>query len=179
MLRALAPSFVVTLAALSQTGCRASETANPPAPTPSATSVTPSAAAVSPSTPPAPVPVAAVTRKRKRTTDAGRSYGASAHIDYADLEPLNPAAADGRTIYAAGDDSCYTEAPDPRPPKNRPTGIPARIFTTVDCPAAMDDPAWDTCDAQLSRSKGKGACFCLPTMGNPPPPPTPNACPRK
>ena len=178
MLRALAPSFVVTVAALSQTGCRANETANPPIPPPSATSAMPSVM-VPPYNPPMPAPVAAVMRKRKRTSDAGRSYGAGAHVEYGDLESLNPSAADGRTIYTASDDSCYTESPDPNPPKNRPTGMSARIATAVDCPPAMDDPAWDTCDALLSRAKSKGECWCLPTMGNPPPPPTRNACPKK
>jgi hypothetical protein len=120
------------------------------------------------------------TRRRHRTSDGGTRPGNSATpIDFSDLETLNPKDAAGGTVFVAADDGCYTAVPDPNPPKNLPTGASPQIVTRVDCPPAMDDPAWDTCGERLVRVKSRGTCYCVPTGGNPPPPPVPNVCPKK
>lgn len=176
MLRKLAPSFVVTTVALGA-GCRSTPTdlppTNPPAPT--EPTATPRPINVNPP-PPA---TAKPTAKRKRTTDAGRDWSAAATVNWGDLQALNPTDAQGRTVYAAMDDTCYVEVPMKPPFPPMPTGARAVQSIPVDCPAAMDDPAWDTCDGStLSRSKAKGECYCLPLGGNPPPPPLKNRCPK-
>jgi hypothetical protein len=188
MLRKLAPAFVVTTAALSA-GCHSASEAphwNPPAPQPTPTPPNTTTINANPPapTPPGVSPVAstAETRKRKRTNDAGRDvWGAAATIDWASIEPIDPRDPQGRAIYAAYDDHCYVEVPmKSPPPMGLPTGSRAVDTVFVDCPAAMDDPAWDTCTSSgLSRSKTKDECYCMPLGGNPPPPPRANRCPKK
>jgi hypothetical protein len=177
MLRRLAPSFVVTTVALTG-GCHSSPgdvpPTNPPAPT-----VLPPTNPPAPVPTPTPTPVAKATAKRKRTTDAGRDWSAAATVNWSDLQTLNPTDAQGRTVYAAMDDTCYVEVPMKPPYPPMPSGARAIETIPVDCPSAMDDPAWDTCDGStLSRSKAKGECYCLPLGGNPPPPPLKNRCPK-
>ena len=178
MRRALAPGFVVTVAALVNGGCKDAEPThwNPPPPPPTAT--TGEVEPIHTNPPPPPNPLAA-TRKRLRTTDAGRAWGNSPSAPYSDLQPLNPTDANGRSVFVAYDDTCFTSVLDPNPPKNRPPGVPAYITTKIDCPASMDDPAWDTCPDTLMKSKATGDCVCMSGGGNPPPPPTKNACPKR
>jgi len=65
------------------------------------------------------------------------------------------------------------------PPMGLPSGARAIDTVFVDCPPAMDDPAWDTCTSSgLSRSKTKDECYCVALGGNPPPPPRVNRCPK-
>jgi hypothetical protein len=182
MLRKLAPSFVVTTVALGA-GCHSSPSdlpsMNPPAPTDPAPTPRPTINANPPPLQPTATAPPKPTAKRKRTTDAGRAWSASAPVDWSDLQPLNPTDAQGRTVYAAMDDTCYVEVPMKPPYPPMPTGSRYVDTVAVDCPAAMNDPAWDTCDGStLSRSKAKGECYCLPMGGNPPPPPVKNRCPK-
>jgi hypothetical protein len=191
MLRKLAPAFVVTTVALAA-GCRSSNDVppgNPPAPTPTPTPTplpTDYARTIN-ANPPAPVlktpPVASTqeTRKRKRTTDAGADWGKAATIDWSQIESIDPHDPQGRSIYASYDDHCYVEVPmKTLPPMGLPSGARAIDTQFVDCPPAMDDPAWDTCTSSgLSRSKTKDECYCMPLGGNPPPPPRVNRCPKK
>jgi hypothetical protein len=123
------------------------------------------------------------TRKRRRTSDAGAPSpwsGTSPSVDWSTVTAVEPRDPDGRPIYAASDDHCYIETPWKTPP---PTGGPSGMRyvqqSAVDCPPAMDDPAWDTCTGSgLSRSKTKDECYCMPLGGNPPPPPRVNRCPK-
>jgi hypothetical protein len=69
-----------------------------------------------------------------------------------------------------------------KPPyPSMPSGMRYVTAEFVDCPADVDDPAWDQCAASTlsANLKKAGDCYCIPTNGNPPPPPTQNACPAK
>jgi hypothetical protein len=117
--------------------------------------------------------------KRKRTAPAP-AFDTSAYViawDWSASQSLNPTDAEGHTIYTGGDDACYFETPAPPPTTPQPTGSRNVDFHPVDCPPAMNDPAWDTCAGSLLRSKKTGECVCAPLVGNPPPPPTKNVCP--
>jgi hypothetical protein len=174
MKRALAPSFVVTTYALSTLACHDPPThANPPGPTDS----------VDASSTAATQPIASATpAKRKRSTPAP-ARTASSNLDswdWSSSESLNPKDAQGRVIFTASNDACYVEVPMSPPPdfSKMPTGSRAVDSRFLDCPAMMNDPAWDTCsDSLLLRSKASGECACSPTYGNPPPPPSKNVCP--
>jgi hypothetical protein len=166
MKRSLAPSFVVTTYALSTLGCHnPSPMPNPPEPT--VTTASPTAALA----------------KRKRSAPAP-ARDASSYVsgwDWATTQSLNPKDGAGHAIYVDANDGCYFEAPmDPMPDRSKmPTGSRAVEPHAIDCPAAMNDAAWDTCSSSdLLRSTTSGACVCSPMAGNPPPPPTKNACPQ-
>ncbi len=186
--RRLAASFVVTTCTLA-TACNSQRetlgpTVNPPAPpTPSASATAvPTLDPRMPVTPPGLVPPAKPTAKRTRTKpDPG--YGAAPPVspmDGAEADTLNPADPSGRTVFLAPDDTCYTESPAPPSTPAGPTGSRSVVANPVDCPKAMNDPAWDTCSgSRLLRSRKTGECACAPMGGNPPPPPQRNACPAK
>jgi hypothetical protein len=188
MLRKLAPAFVVTTVALTA-GCRSPSdnlpSRNPPEPLPPTPTPTPSAStAGTPSADtPAPVASAKETRKRKRTSDAGGGSawtGTPATVDWSNITSIDLRDPNGRPIYASPDDHCYVETPPTTPPPTGgPTGMRYVQWAFLDCPPAMDDPAWDTCTSSgLSRSKTKDECYCMPLGGNPPPPPRVNRCPK-
>jgi hypothetical protein len=191
MIRRLASSFLVTTIAFAPTACKSADDGstihmNPPPfqPTPPPTA---SASAAPPANGTAdepihynPPPPQHATARRKRAHPRG-SYTPAGQVDYASLKRLNPTDSQGRTVYAALDDSCYVEVPgDPkvaRPPM--PTGSRDVEIVPVDCAAVMDDPAWDDCSAATLSRTAKGDCVCAATIGNPPPPPSANACPKK
>jgi len=187
MQRRLARSFVVTLAIVP--ACNRTETAtptanppmissNPPAvtvppptstPDPSASALVPSATA---STPPP------TTKKRRRTSPPAADAKWADNVPYGELVSQQPADPGGRAVFVAYDDRCYVEVPMKPPYPPMPTGARAVDTVFVDCPAAVDDPAWDTCtSSQLMLAPSKQQCFCVPLGGNPPPPPRINACP--
>jgi hypothetical protein len=192
-LRALARSFVVTVAAVTSVGCHKEPDpirAENPGATPSQTTVTTTTASASATeTPTASAtmienpPVAVPKKKRKRTAAAPTTfkYPPGASPSWSDLEPKSPADADGRTIYVDATDGCYVEVPKKTPPKF-PVAPGMRMMDSmpVDCPAVVDDPAWDECQhGPLMKHKTKAECYCMPLGGNPPPPPRLVTCPKK
>jgi hypothetical protein len=125
-------------------------------------------------------PAAKTTKKRVRTAKTPAKWSpASGPIPYSDFVPRNPTDAQGRTIYVASDDTCYVQLPMKNPPKNMVPGMPWYDIGPVDCPAELDDPAWDDCQyGTLEAVKGKADCYCVRSGGNPPPPPAKIACPK-
>lgn len=182
-LHSLARSFVVTVAAVSSVGChKEPDPIRAENPGPSATQSSVPTATASATTVDAP-PSKVATRKRKRTSDAGPTYKypPGAAPSWSELDPKNPTDADGRTIYVDGSDECYVEVPPKTPPKfPAPPGLRMMDHLAVDCPAIMDDAAWDEClYGPLMQHKTKAECYCLALGGNPPPPPRLVACPKK
>ena len=201
MIRSLARSFVVTIAAVSSVGCQ--KEADPihaenPRPNSSDTSVTTATATATPTVTAtakatatatataivmANPPSIAPTRKRKRTSAAPATYKypPGPAPNWSDLEAKNPTDADGRTLYVDSSDTCYVEVPPKALPKTpMPPGLRMMDHLALDCPAIMDDPAWDECAyGPLMKNKSKPECYCMALGGNPPPPPRLVACPKK
>lgn len=192
MLRSLARSFVVTVAAVSAVGCqrepdpihaetpRAKDAAAASATAIATASASESSTVVVNDNPPPPPPP---TKKRKRTSDAGPTWKTPAGPipSWSDLEAKNPSDADGRTIYVDQTDTCYVEVPPKKAPKfPPPPGVRMMDHLALDCPAIMDDPAWDECEyGPLMKNKSKPECYCMSLGGNPPPPPRLVSCPKK
>jgi len=185
MLRTLRKSFVLTVAAMSATACQKQpdpiHAENPPPPkTKPSTEPTETTTATATATSDPPSKIA--TRKRKRTSDATATWKTpTGATPWPDLVDKNPKDADGRTIYVSNDDSCFVEVPIKTPPKTPlPSGSRYVDDVPLDCPAALDDPAWDECSwGTLLAHKTKPECYCTSLGGNPPPPPRLVACPKK
>lgn len=163
--RYLAPAFVTTIATLtSGTACKkTTRTNNPPPPEPS----------VIANPPPLPEPT---TKKRKRTAPASYAWNNPKNLRPTAATSLNPRDAKNREVFVSADDTCvvHVERDDPKQPL--PPGAAWWKSERVDCPPAMDDPAWDHCTDQLVVS-ADGTCFCDPMGGHPPPPPRLVDCP--
>ncbi len=165
--RRLSPAFVVTLAALGASGCKK----------PTATSNTPDSTAA----------------KGVKTASAGGDKSKPARsrpvrdplpewkqypgkIDYATAKAQNPKDEKGRVVFAGRYGGCYVELPFPADKPAPPPGA-APPTEAVDCPDAMQDPAWDTCIGGRILVTSSGDCACDQT-GNPPPPPALAECPK-
>lgn len=122
-----------------------------------------------------------VTKKRKRTSDAGPVWKpATKPIDWAKVKQLNPKEPGGKPIYVTSDDRCFYEVTPKGPPPPLPTGARWVDQVFVDCPAEVDDPAWDQCAySTLLGAPGETTCYCSSLGGNPPPPPLEVSCPKK
>lgn len=116
-------------------------------------------------------------RKRKRTAPPIPWTASSTSPSQLRFPPLNPSDREGRIIYALPDDRCAVQVPYEGPPVQLPPGVTPRAFEEVDCPPAMDDPAWDNCTDRLAFDEGSSKCFCVSSFGNPPPPPRMVPCP--
>lgn len=115
-------------------------------------------------------------RRKVRNPLPTRDY-VKGPIDWKDVKGVNPFDAKGRTIYASSDGSCYVKVPPPPGTPIGPPGIDRSTPETVDCPDAMQDPAWDTCFGETMSRLANGKCICAHT-GNPPPPPSNADCPK-
>jgi len=156
------PAFVVTLTALTPLSCqKRTETSDPPPP-PTITET---------SNPPPPTG----TKRRAVRDPLPASAGPAGKLDWAKVERLNPRLSGG-PIMAAQDGTCFIEVQaDPSAPIGPPgSGLAAK---PVDCPDAMQDPAWDTCLGGTLLRTAEGSCVCERT-GNPPPPPERAECPK-
>lgn len=94
------------------------------------------------------------------------------------LTAMNPSDAKGRPIYTARDGRCFVRVPLSPDAPPRPAGAPGTRPEYVDCPEAMDNPAWDTCFHGTLSKTADGDCLCAATHGNPPPPPYVAECPK-
>ena len=167
MKRRLARSFVVTLAMVPACSRDGTTVSNPPPP-PTIASATASVTTTPPQE----------TKKRRRSATTPTPFVAANNVPFGELVSQQPTDAKGRTIFVGYDDRCYVEEPMKQPHPPMPTGARPVTSAFVDCPASVDDPAWDTCgSSQLMLAPSKTHCFCVPVGGNPPPPPTSNACP--
>lgn len=163
MRRLITKALVTTISAVACGGCGKSDRSqSPPAPVVDAA--------------PSAEPVVA-TRLRKRTHPA--SYAPADGKRPVGGELLNPRDAQGRVIFTRPDDVCMVEGTPKEPrPQSLPPGLPWRSLERIDCPPAMDDPAWDDCPDRLVRDEGTGTCACVSSYGDPPPPARPNARPE-
>jgi hypothetical protein len=165
MRRLLANAFVTTVS-LSACGKTTPppevETHNPPMPTVDTPLEVVDVAAVDAA------PAEPKTRVRKRTRPAALAQGAATRPP--SPKTLNPKDALGRIVFAGSDDVCFVEVPrkSSEPP---PRGVVPPATERVDCPPAMDDPAWDHCTGRLVIDEAAGTCACVNDYGNPPPPP--------
>jgi hypothetical protein len=126
-------------------------------------------------------PAPKIGRKRVRTSKSPAKYQpASGTVPpWSDFVQQNPSDPQGRTIFVASDDSCFVQLPRKDQSKPLPPGAPWFAQGPVDCPAALDDPAWDDCQyGTLEAVKGSSDCYCVQPGGNPPPPPSKVACPK-
>jgi hypothetical protein len=162
-------ALVWILACLLLGGCGGSNEgpANAPTPAPSANAAASESAGAPP---PASTGEAGATKKRTRTSAARPP--AHDGTKPKNGRPLNPKDG-GRTVFAGADDRCFVEMPTK---ETSPDGRLVRATEHVDCPAEMNDPAWDHCTAQIVVDEGGGKCFCV--SGAPPRPmPFPTPCP--
>lgn len=94
--------------------------------------------------------------------------------------PVNPRDGNGRVIHKAWDGKgCFVELPFPPllPGQQRPPGTPPPT-QKLPCPAALNDPAYDSCKGGVVYTNSqKSGCICF-VMGNPPPIPTRMTCPK-
>jgi hypothetical protein len=96
----------------------------------------------------------------------------AANPHYPALNPKDPDTQ--RVVYTSSDDSCWVQVPPKQPPK----GMVAPEREEVDCPAAMDDAAWDECESStIIIDEKTQKCFCFASFGNPPPPEYVVTCP--
>jgi hypothetical protein len=164
-------SFVVTVSAL------AACTPTRPAPTTAPeTSTAPTTTSVE-----VPEPVAetdAATEVPSAVPDAGSELPPATLA--AHPIPVNPRDANDRVIKKAWDgNGCFVELPFPPllPGQQRPPGTPPPR-QKVTCPTTMNDPAYDACKGGvLYTTETRSSCVCF-VMGNPPPPPRREACPK-
>jgi hypothetical protein len=85
---------------------------------------------------------------------------------------VNARGSDG-TIYRATS-SCYVHLPFPEPP----TSVVPPPTKDVDCPPIMRSAHWSHClGGTLTANADRSECLCN-TMGNPPPPPHLQDCPK-
>ncbi len=177
MQRRLSPSVVVTVSALS--GCspqkpsadaEASAQGSPPARSASASA----AASASGAAPPF-----ETFDKRVVVNKSYPQIPLAARLDESKAKLLNPKDASGRVVYAAHEGSCYVHVPPPADAPPRRLGMPGFDSQTTDCPAVMSDPAWDSCTHGRLLEVTSSLCACVPTFGNPPPPPGHAECPGK
>ena len=78
------------------------------------------------------------------------------------FNPAAPAPATG-SILIAPDDRCYYETIQGAP-SNSPVDPWRKIY--VDCPSALDDPAFDSCtDGRLQGARGAPRCLCTDGSG--------------
>jgi hypothetical protein len=178
-MKALRPAFMVT--AVVAVACSSDTTNNPPGPRNALGSgsavVSATAAAPSASLPASASAATPTLRKRvgKRSKAAERKQAPGSY------RSLHPVDKDGRRIDLANDDSCYVVVPKTTPrPKDLNTGERWTENVAVDCPAELDDAAWDTLQAGefLGWDEKTGACAFVPEFGNPPPPPVEAGCPK-
>jgi hypothetical protein len=75
---------------------------------------------------------------------------------------LNPTDAAGNPVFARADDACFFETPAHVPAGVfPPMGWRGRDRHDVDCPAAMDDPAWDECaPGEIRQDPATKRCMC-------------------
>ncbi len=178
----LRPAFVITVAAVAQLAAcdRETVTENPPPPqwatSGTATALAPAASSSALHDNP-PAVLTADPTKTKRVVRAPLPKT----LPYGKLAPagiaINPRS-EGRTIYARADGHCYVKVP-PNPAAPKPKSKhPPQPVALVNCPDAMQDPAWDTCLDGRMRKLGDDDCLCR-IDGNPPPPPWRADCPKK
>lgn len=110
--------------------------------------------------------------RSRRTTPTNEEGTPVGRIDYAKVKELNPRDDKGNTIFSRGPE-CFIRVPFDNPPTS---WQPLKI-KVVDCPPAMDDPAWDRCETGRILRAATGMCVCT-RDGNPPPPPTEVPCPK-
>ncbi|HMR77509.1 MAG TPA: hypothetical protein PKD61_20515 [Polyangiaceae bacterium] len=175
MHRLLRPAFVLTVATAA-TGCtkpqertRVASATVPSAPPTQAEAsdvVAPQPTGQEPLPPPA-------TKKRTVRSPLPNAFEPSSGLG-PNLRGLNPTL-EGRSVSAASDGTCYIELPPPEGTPPPPPGGSNYVRKNVDCPEAMQDPAWDTClHGTLSTDGTKCECW---RPGNPPPPPSQAECP--
>jgi hypothetical protein len=189
----LRPAVVATVSAgLSLAACGSSPSASgevqvAEAGTSGAATASSSAASVSPTSDKGPAPdgpsepTPKVTRKRVRTTPSSAiKRGPTTNLS-GPITLLNPKDSAGRTIQVGFNDSCYVEVPWQGERAKQPIAPGGRSvdFVPIDCPAALDDPAWDACvGSSLFSTPGRATCVCNAGWGNPPPPPFEAPCPK-
>lgn len=167
-MKKLVPSVVVTFSTLS--GC---STQLPPEPD---TNATVDVKKPEPKAKPTPTPKSAAGKRVVTNTDFPH-IGLEERLDYQKATTENPKDAEGRTIYAGRDGSCYVQVPMPEGTPRGPTGSRNVDNQTVDCPASMQDAAWDSCLGGTLLRASADLCACDPGWGNPPPPPSRAECP--
>ena len=162
MRRELLPGIVVTVSALG--GCQGSTPA--PAPHPNSTS---SQRSTVPSATAKPTPSTKLRKRKVSRANFERKDAKTTNL--VGMTLLNPRHQE-RAVMTSKSGDCYIIVPPgPDGPPLRP-GSRVGTQKMVDCPAAMDDPAWDSCfDDELGKL-ASGECVCLPSHGNPPPPPS-------
>ena len=97
---------------------------------------------------------------------------------YATSYVQNPKDARSGRLVVRSESGCGVWVPYDRGPGPQPSG-PALDWAAFPCPAAMDDPAWQSCDGYLTFFE-EGVCSCLHhVQGNPPGPDLPSPCPSK
>jgi len=167
MRRELLPGIVVTVSALG--GCQGSTPAPEPHPnsTSSQRSTVPSATAK---------PTPSTKLRKRKVSRANFERKDAKTTNLVGMTLLNPRHQE-RAVMTSKSGDCYIIVPPgPDGPPLRP-GSRVGTQKMVDCPAAMDDPAWDSCfDDELGKL-ASGECVCLPSHGNPPPPPSQAECP--
>jgi hypothetical protein len=95
--------------------------------------------------------------------------------DYEHTKYLNPSDEKGHEIRVGQDGTtCFVILPFDDPP-NSWQPPPTK---QIDCPPAMDDPAWDACrGGSMVKNTETSSCMCV-VEGNPPPSPWGVACPK-
>lgn len=165
----LVPSMVVTFSALS--GC---STQKPPEPE---TNATVDVGKPDPKPRPSATSEPASGNKRVVKNKEFPRIPLEERLDYAKATKLNPKDDEGRVIYAGQDGSCYVQVPLPKGTPPAPTGSRNVDNKTIDCPASMNDAAWDSCLGGTMLRASADLCACDPMWGNPPPPPSRAECP--
>jgi hypothetical protein len=166
-------SFVVTFSALA--AC--TPTRQAPKADPVHETSPPSTAGSEPEPEPEPGPEPTAEQSANPPVDAGSE--SPANLTSFPV-PVNPRDANGRVIHKAWDGKgCFVELPFPPllPGQQRPPGTPPPMQKMA-CPAALNDPAYDSCKGGIVYTNAqKSGCICF-VMGNPPPIPTRMACPK-
>jgi hypothetical protein len=108
------------------------------------------------------------TRKAAAVTENGKPV---ANIDFGKLTLLNPRI--GNDVVHVRGEQCFVRIASDKPQ----TSWQPPKTKLVDCPPAMDDPAWDHCPGgNLYKHVDTGSCVCV-RDGNPPPPNVETPCP--
>jgi hypothetical protein len=174
MRRKLLPGIVVTVSALG--GCQGSTPGPDPQPssTSSQSAADPSGTAKPTTSTAKPTPSTELRKRKVSRANFERKRAEKPNLVAMTL--LNPRH-QGRAVMTNKSGSCYVMLPPGPDAPPLPPGSRLGTQKMVDCPAAMDDPAWDSCfDDELGKL-ASGACVCLPSYGNPPPPPSQAECP--
>ncbi|MEZ4369750.1 MAG: hypothetical protein R3B07_02965 [Polyangiaceae bacterium] len=176
--RALRAAFVVT--ATVAAGCSHSGNepkdpdviaANPPEPTSDPAPVATSATKVDAAQPPGSAYVP------EPAPDIHRNPPAPQVSRLTHQKVLNPKNKAGRVIKRAYQgDGCFVDGDFPKGERPPPGKAPPEV--KVDCPAELKDPAYESCrGGTLQTNDDASSCGCF-HMGNPPPPPNLNPCPK-